>query len=323
MVDRARTMGTFCKPPCLLSKAGSGENHVQVNLAGDIFVSFPTDRGPSLAINTTVYLVFEVRLDGKPHDAPFGRLPLVGKFTDWRELSRLAVRMEWGTPNGCYATYLQALHPMEPGSEQALGPYVSASALLAALKGTVSTETSGWRLRIPAPRIIEFSFGHLSQTVHIRERVIREKRPGPQAREAQEINRELKNLGLNVTPTVPEELRHGEGRTTCDACYVVGSRCHRSGAYADVRWKQNLRGRAKSRKHDWPDAVGCTFSYGVTDHCDLCRDHGRPCTFTPSAELMRSNRWREVGIFPLEEEFFEIIAPQWHTVTALADTVGG
>lgn len=38
---------------------------------------------------------------------------------------------------------------------------------------------------------------------------------------------------------------------------------------------------------------------------------------------MQSNRWREVGIFPFEEEFFEIIAPQWRTVTALPDSVGG
>ncbi len=227
MIDRARAMETFCKPPCLLSKDGFSKNHIQVNLAGDIFVSFPINRGPSLTINTTVYLVFELRLDGKPHDAPFSRLPLVGRFTDWRELSRLAVRMEWKTPKGCYAMYLQALHAMEPGSEQAPGPYISASALLAALKGTVFTETSAWRLQIPAPRIIDSSFGHLSQTVHIRERVVREERPGPQAREAQEINRELKRLGFNVTPVVPEELIYGEGRTSCDSCYVVRSRFHR------------------------------------------------------------------------------------------------
>lgn len=228
MVDRARTVETFCKPPCLLSKAGFSENHVRVNLVGDIFVTFSIDRGPHLAINTIVYLVFELRLDGKPHDAPFSRLPLVGRFTDWRELSRLAVRMEWETPQGCYAIYLQALHPMEPGSEQAPDPYTSASALLAALKGTVFAETSAWRLRIPAPRIIDSSFSHLSQSIHIRERVVRVKRLEPQARENQEINRELKTLGFNVTSTVPEELRHGEGRTTCDTCYVVGSRCHRS-----------------------------------------------------------------------------------------------
>ncbi len=124
--------------------------------------------------------------------------------------------------------YLQALHGMEPGSEQAPGPYISASALLAGLKGTVCTETSAWRLQIPAPRVIDSSFAHLSQTVHIRERVVREERPGPQARENQEINRELKRLGFNVTPMAPEELIYREGRTTCDSCYVVGSRCHRS-----------------------------------------------------------------------------------------------
>lgn len=202
------------------------ENYAKVHVADSIFVSFPINRGPFLSINTIVHLAFELRTDGRPHDVSFSRLPLVGNFTDWRDLSKLAVRLEWQTPKGWYTFYLQHSESKEFEPEPAPGPYRDASALLALLNGQAYLK-SAWRTQIPDVRIVDISFDHLSQKILVQECPERETHE-PTKRAARGIISELVHKGFNVTCIAPTKIKDGEGRTMCDSCYVVCQCCHQA-----------------------------------------------------------------------------------------------
>jgi hypothetical protein len=46
------------------------------------------------------HVVFEVRLDGKPHPKSYGRLPTVKAFKNQDIANSWALRVEWNTPSG-------------------------------------------------------------------------------------------------------------------------------------------------------------------------------------------------------------------------------
>jgi hypothetical protein len=49
-----------------------------------------------------VQVVFDVRLDGKPHPVPAFALPLIGPFEDWQRAMSWTHRIEWKSPTGVW-----------------------------------------------------------------------------------------------------------------------------------------------------------------------------------------------------------------------------
>lgn len=103
-------------------------------------LTLPPKGLPGLQPDAVVGIAMELKIDGEPHAAPYCRLPPNGRYTDWRDISFLAVRLEWQTPNGWRAIYLQRKNvlgkSLEPPSS-----YKAASAMVAAFRRQIYQST--------------------------------------------------------------------------------------------------------------------------------------------------------------------------------------
>lgn len=157
MQNRAGTVATIRRRPRVIEKGVSegkiylcGQTQTQVRLIPDA----------ELVAGKEVHITLERRLDRPPHDAPLFRLPLVGAFSDWREISSIGMRMEWQTTKGWRAKYVQKIqmNPYVKGQQHVPSVYIQGSALLAAFKSQVISNPSAWRMRFGPLRIVNVWF---------------------------------------------------------------------------------------------------------------------------------------------------------------------
>lgn len=161
MVEWRRDTTRVMKP----GRTGS----VRIRIIGDIKCPLTWKSLPNIGEGTLVYVCVELRTDGSEHPAPFGRLPLVGGYADWKDCARLGIRMEWETPKGWRATYLQRQEINHGEQRDPPGSYVDSVAILAALSGHVYSNPSQWRLATRPARVMFVDFDNLSQTINITE----------------------------------------------------------------------------------------------------------------------------------------------------------
>lgn len=217
MVNRAHTVATYRRRPCKLTMHSGAALVIFQNMR----LQVPLLPGSEINEDTVVYTVFERRLDGKPHAKPMCRLPLVGGYTDWREISTLACRVEWQTSKGWKAMYLQRVYLTEnlmPINRYPPRAYRDASAILAALKGQVYTNPSPWRMQITSWKTVSVWWDQIHQQLRVLEDWQREQLPEPALRSLGEVGNELRALGFRVASTKPSG---GSWRDGCDTCYMV------------------------------------------------------------------------------------------------------
>ncbi|KAL8755628.1 MAG: hypothetical protein Q9184_004743 [Pyrenodesmia sp. 2 TL-2023] len=251
----------------------------------------PPNISPHLHRDTMVYVAFELRLDG-PHPVPWCRLPLQGKYSDWRELSGLAIRIEWETPQGWRATHLQRAQttsPGPPGIGTLCEAYVTGSAVLAALKRQVWTNPSPWRRTAPSVRMLDIDYDHLAQTINITELTEITRSQQPTERDPRLVRQELEQMGFHV---MRPQLRNFGGNINvpiCDTCLSM------------------------------QPPKPCCFSVQDSESCDICTHEGRPCTFTDQRDFLNYPISLEVTYFPLLSPstriIFPVDAPKWFTTT--------
>ncbi|OAF59681.1 hypothetical protein VC83_03967 [Pseudogymnoascus destructans] len=49
-----------------------------------------------------VYIEYQIMKNGRPHPAPFVRLPYIGPFNNWAETACLGLRATWKTTTGTW-----------------------------------------------------------------------------------------------------------------------------------------------------------------------------------------------------------------------------
>ncbi|KAL8968050.1 MAG: hypothetical protein Q9183_002648 [Haloplaca sp. 2 TL-2023] len=227
MTNREGTVMTLRRRPSKITvDTSKGAITGTVHLFGTTHIAVPAHALKSIDTNLPVNLVFEVRLDRRPHDAPYCRLPLVGGYSDWFEASSLGLRMEYRTPAGWRAVYLQRKNMWRSTDIGAPRAYAEASAFLAAFNNMVYSDLSPWRLQITALKIVDVSFNHHSQVIDVREKTGREERAEPSKKSTQQVTSELEGMGFRVGRSAPTDTawrlqNNGKGRSTCDHCTTV------------------------------------------------------------------------------------------------------
>ncbi|CAO1601592.1 hypothetical protein XANCAGTX0491_005246 [Xanthoria calcicola] len=296
MVNRAHTVATYRRRPCKLTMHSGAALVIFQNMR----LQVPLLPGSEINEDTVVYTVFERRLDGKPHAKPMCRLPLVGGYTDWREISTLACRVEWQTSKGWKAMYLQRVYLTEnlmPINRYPPRAYRDASAILAALKGQVYTNPSPWRMQITSWKTVSVWWDQIHQQLRVLEDWQREQLPEPALRSLGEVGNELRALGFRVASTKPSG---GSWRDGCDTCYM---------AKREVTDGPNPE---KSGKY-----YLCQKSKDDAPACDRCLLQGRPCTWTWAAysDFLLLPRFRAVGQASLDRTTnrFDIDTPVFVT----------
>ncbi|KAL8974587.1 MAG: hypothetical protein Q9197_001179 [Variospora fuerteventurae] len=252
MRNKENTVAMIRRRPQAL---GRSKREGNIYLVGQNQINVRLDPAEELVVGTQVYSTFEMRLDGRPHEAPLFRLPLVGGFSDWREISTIGVKMEWNTSKGWRAKYVQRIqmNPSITGQVQhAPVLYIQGSALLAAFKSQIFDNPSGWREQLGPLRIVDVWFDRRTQEVQIRENMNLSRIPEPTRRPLEEVRNELSGLGFLFVKTGEWPLVHGKTRDSCDSCCI---------------------GHVK--KFECLGKISC-------NHCML---DGRPCTWTPTAQL--------------------------------------
>ena len=148
-----------------------------------------------------VHLAIEINERG-PHYAPFCRLPYIGGFEDWQEVIRLGVRMDWKTPTGWMATYLQRYQGQDFNDNMCAGvsdAYIRASRLNAVFRSYMyqdaSQERGSW---ISARVIIEVTHNHLASELSLLERDAVIMRREPRRLPLGQIEARLVQLGHRV-----------------------------------------------------------------------------------------------------------------------------
>ncbi|KAI4276186.1 MAG: hypothetical protein L6R35_006224, partial [Caloplaca aegaea] len=165
MRNKENTVAMIRRRPQAL---GRSKREGNICLIGESQINVRLIPAEELVVGTQVYCTFEMRLDGRPHEAPLFRLPLVGGFSDWREISTIGLKMEWNTSKGWRAKYVQRIqmNPSITGQVQhAPVLYIQGSALLAAFKSQIFNNPSGWREQFGPLRIVDVWFDRKTQEV--------------------------------------------------------------------------------------------------------------------------------------------------------------
>ena len=207
------------RPPVRIQNAKGATG--TLNIFSNVNVPVQIKKLPDLHAGTAVHLIIEILLRGDYHPASFARLPVLGAYEDWKDCSRLAVRMEWQTPSGWCSTYLQRIKTTNKNLE-APGAYIDTSAMLAAFKGIAYTNPATWRKSIRPLRVISVQWSHLDQTLQLKERLENTVMAEPRRLSLRENEEELKRQGLNVTTTKPPDVLGFYSRKYCDTCLLVG-----------------------------------------------------------------------------------------------------
>ncbi|KAL8927269.1 MAG: hypothetical protein Q9208_002445 [Pyrenodesmia sp. 3 TL-2023] len=220
MRNREGTVAMIRRRPQAIGRA---RNEGNIYLIGPNQINVKLLPEDELVVGTQVYCTFEMRLDGRPHDAPLFRLPLVGGFSDWREISSIGLRMEWNTTKGWKAKYVQRtyMNPYMKGKVQhASVLYIQGSAMLAAFRSQIIDNPSEWRDQFGPLRIIDVWFDQKTQAVQVRENTSVSRIPEPTRRPPEEVRKELSDLGFLFVKTGTWPLVHGKTRDSCDSCVL-------------------------------------------------------------------------------------------------------
>ncbi|KAH7083917.1 hypothetical protein FB567DRAFT_605020 [Paraphoma chrysanthemicola] len=126
---------------------------------------------------TSVQVVFEVRLDGKPHPFAWAALPLIGAFEDWQHAMSWAHRMEWKSPSGVWRRhYLQKSDSVleEKGSRGSLRVYMVGMMVVRWLLRQLPdqwTLNRKWMYSLPPMHVLQIQIDYLKQRISLREPV--------------------------------------------------------------------------------------------------------------------------------------------------------
>jgi hypothetical protein len=215
--------------------------------------------------NDSFQLVFEVRLDGKPHQKSWARLPHIGPFMNWDIANSWALRIEWRDPQEhwrsryCQSVTQQRIPDTQPGT---LDTYVNGAGIIHYLFGK-SLESRA--------SINNFGFAMVRQVNHNylqKQITFTDQKSYPNSLNAGRkpndiLVREMKDpkfhlQGINVPfGTMPQTGSEKNRRKKCDTCVLA-------------------EGGGEKEK--------CVEKKGTSYHvCTNCYDvYGRPCcSWTP------------------------------------------
>ena len=163
---------TFRRSETTLYAGGKG---LAVFLHGNIEIDIPVNKLKHfkhvgvLKPGALANVVIEIRTDGHVHQRQFGRLPLVGPYSDWQSCLGFAIRLEFMTPDGLHCHYVQKKkdHYNNGGVPSS---YLEVSAMLAAFRGIVYNPISPWRkAKAVAPfRVVKLGFDNLSRKLLVK-----------------------------------------------------------------------------------------------------------------------------------------------------------
>lgn len=182
--------------------------------------------GYALAEGSIISFVVEMATAGRVHKRQFGRLPLVGPYSDWQQCLGLAIRIEWMTSSGPKCHYAQKKKDrFEYGDVPS--SYLEASSLVAAFKGVVYDTTNKWRKhKATKPfRVVKLSFDNLSRTLKIEQLANYVNVPESTKQSVAQIGQILKDVGLVVCAVKPANFTQqtiSTQRFRCDSCIAVG-----------------------------------------------------------------------------------------------------
>ncbi|KAF2018388.1 hypothetical protein BU24DRAFT_491356 [Aaosphaeria arxii CBS 175.79] len=212
--------------------------------------------------NDTFQLVFEVRLDGKPHSRSWARLPHIGPFTNWNIANSWALRIEWRDPQGSWRSrYCQSDTPQRiPDSSRGMiDTYANGVGIMHFLFG-VPLGPRAFITNLGFARVKQVDYNHLLKIMSYRDQNAYPNDLGsyriPDNIIMQEMRKpQYKLQGVNIAFGSKSAARN---RKTCDTCQLA-----LAGAGTDKCVQKSGTG------------------YNVCTNCyDL---YGRPCcSWTPS-----------------------------------------
>jgi hypothetical protein len=236
--------------------------------------------GPKPKPDTPVYIIFEVRLDWKPHSRSWARLPKVGSFHNWDRANSFAIRVEWEQPLGsgtwlwtyAYMSTASLLDEDIPGATKSYGHALQLIHWLFQENPNYSLE------KLPTivsrAHILQAYYDYMTQTVSFK---VPATKPVPVAahrRSEAEIIRIMKLPQYhlqNVNTAFGIQGKAGFNiRKACDFCYV----CPR-----------NLS--------SIPPRTSVCVQIGSSNLCTNCKYWGLPCcSWTPG---IGSTKQRQYG----------------------------
>jgi hypothetical protein len=227
------------------------------------------------AQNALVWTTFEARLDWKPHEKGYARLPEIAPYNDWDRANGWAFRIDWtdskGQPRRRYIQAGQAsMRTSESAPAGTLGAsthYANGIAMSHWLFGDSRVSNQPWVFRIPTIMNVRTIVRNcLDWTIMIKTPQRGDTGPirPPNGNLKPEGTRltEMINLSGNylvVDPTGDTTVAPsrpggwGKKRTKCDACYMAGYKnCERKGTKKVCRGCEEVFGRPR-----------CTYTQGV------------------------------------------------------------
>jgi hypothetical protein len=258
-------------------------------LVKDFRVSFKTSETsgethpPS---GSQVQMVFEVRLDGKPHPHSWARLPKIGPFEDWDQANSWALRYEWEYPEGSgnwrygYAQTQRFSERRDFNVPGSLSRYAIGVSVLYWLFGADSRSFPKWIHR-PAGsvRVVQAVYDYMTQVIHIEPQRPHQLAPHG-TRSADDMKSILADHGINtkfkdMTNNNILNIKRNAVRTTCDLCFCRVPLA-REGDFS-VNCKREGDTCVNCRKWGLPS---CTWTSGLVGYvATQPKQQGRPrCT---------------------------------------------
>lgn len=236
-------MATFRRTEHLVSRTDAQHPRILffLNHAGGKYTLAIPDGESGPAEGTKVDVIFEVRLDGKPHHAPLARLPLVGSQSDWSDALSCGMRIEWISNGTTQFKQLQMKSPSRrfgsapPGGLHGYNVAVALRSFFLKQQRRLDESQKKWMLDFGVANIKQVCYEHLSNTVYLQDLKRMTQVEGPKAREVLDMGNELLQLGAGdfvssyALQTAWERLKDNFKAPACDACRsneLVVSTCH-------------------------------------------------------------------------------------------------
>lgn len=235
---------------------------------------------------TYVHAVFEVLESDKLSTAPLSQLPAIGPFSDWQDASRIALRIEWMSPEGVWeGTYFQMGGPDERvanapefGGTQQYNVPIGLRNFLLQQRRQLPPNFS-WLWDFGTARVKEVYLDHLRQRICVRDVNNVRTVPGPTVKTADAVGRELTSNPVNLSrvarpgdatwPLYPSgRAKDRQQRRSCDGCYVITLQPDPQDPSKKMKYGRNT----ECKRHG-------------TLSCVRCFKLGRICTFSASADF--------------------------------------